>query len=74
MFPAAAVGFAIWLVSDQIVEVIDEKEDWRHSWWHESFWHALFFAILFAIVVIFRPTNNNMRCVRVRVRVRLGES
>ncbi|KAJ2950196.1 hypothetical protein O0L34_g11556 [Tuta absoluta] len=35
--------------------------DWREVWMDEAYWHMLFACVLSAIMVLWRPTNNNQR-------------
>ncbi|CAG4949329.1 unnamed protein product [Colias eurytheme] len=35
--------------------------DWKEVWMDEAFWHILFACVLAAIMVLWRPTNNNQR-------------
>lgn len=35
--------------------------DWRNLWFDEAYWHILFSIILLAIMILWRPTNNNQR-------------
>jgi len=39
----------------------DADAMWRSLWVWPAFWHLLYFAILVAIVILWRPTNNNTR-------------
>jgi hypothetical protein len=49
-----------------VVQVIinvsyDQDQLWRSIWVWNAFWHTLYFIILIAIVILWRPTENNSR-------------
>ncbi|EDQ92154.1 uncharacterized protein MONBRDRAFT_35943 [Monosiga brevicollis MX1] len=58
---AATIIFIVWSLIDENVRDSAGEDDWRNEWWQEGFWHLLFFAILSAIMVLWRPTQNNQR-------------
>jgi hypothetical protein len=39
----------------------DQDQLWQSAWVWNGFWHALYFIILVAIVILWRPTQNNSR-------------
>lgn len=55
-----SVPFAPWLCTllrtHQYAECL---EDWKELWVDDAFWHLLFALLLLAIMVLWRPTNNN---------------
>lgn len=36
-------------------------QNWRELWQDEAFWHLLFSTLLLVIMILWRPTINNMR-------------
>ncbi|XP_053612552.1 transmembrane protein 87A [Plodia interpunctella] len=49
------------LYSIKSYRVLDCITDWKEVWMDEAYWHMLFCAVLAAIMVLWRPTNNNQR-------------
>lgn len=55
----SSVLFMIWSIRYHQYE--ECLQDWKELWVDDAFWHLLFALLLFAIMVLWRPTNNNQR-------------
>ncbi|XP_054708741.1 transmembrane protein 87A-like [Uloborus diversus] len=54
-----SIAFMTWSIhAHRLVNCIT---DWKELWVDEAYWHLLFSIILFAIIILWRPTNNNQR-------------
>ncbi|KAF2357993.1 Lung seven transmembrane receptor-like [Trinorchestia longiramus] len=54
-----SVIFMLWSVKYHTYD--DCLQDWKTLWLDDAFWHLLFALLLLAIMVLWRPTNNNQR-------------
>ncbi|KAI2805725.1 Transmembrane protein 87A [Blomia tropicalis] len=55
----ASIVFMIWQI--HIHKFTSCLTDWKNLWFDEAYWHILFSIILLAIMILWRPTNNNQR-------------
>lgn len=55
----ASIAFMIWQI--RIHKFTYCLTDWKSVWFDEAYWHILFSIILLAIMILWRPTNNNQR-------------
>jgi hypothetical protein len=55
----ASIIFMCWSIKYH--KVVECLTDWRDLWVDEAFWHLLFSVILLAIMVLWRPSQNNQR-------------
>lgn len=55
----ASIIFMVW--SMKFYKFSECVEDWKELWVDDAFWHLLFVLVLFAIMILWRPANNNQR-------------
>jgi len=55
------VSSVIIVVQVIISMTYDQDKLWRSVWVWNAFWHTLYFIILIAIIILWRPTENNSR-------------
>lgn len=55
----ASVCFMIWQIHAH--KLSQCLTSWQSIWFDEAYWHLLFSIILLAIMILWRPTNNNQR-------------
>ncbi|XP_046909224.2 transmembrane protein 87A isoform X1 [Dermatophagoides farinae] len=55
----ASISFMIWQIHNH--KLTSCLTTWKYLWIDEAYWHILFSIILVAIMVLWRPTNNNQR-------------
>ncbi|XP_027200090.2 transmembrane protein 87A isoform X1 [Dermatophagoides pteronyssinus] len=55
----ASVAFMIWQIHNH--KLTSCLSTWKYLWIDEAYWHILFSIILVAIMILWRPSNNNQR-------------
>ncbi|XP_072939231.1 transmembrane protein 87A [Epargyreus clarus] len=58
---AVIASVIFMLYSLKSYRILDCITDWKGVWLDEAYWHMLFAGVLTAIMVLWRPTNNNQR-------------
>jgi len=65
---------SIIIVIQLFIGVMSDADGmWRSIWVWTAFWHVLYFVILVAIVILWRPTQNNTRYAYQEVTDDVGE-
>ncbi|CEF70880.1 Transmembrane receptor, eukaryota family-containing protein [Strongyloides ratti] len=55
----ASVIFMIWFLVNHVFRHC--LMNWKELWFDTAFWHLLFCSVLIAIMILWRPANNNQR-------------